>query len=288
MIMTFSNQPLSRLLPLLLVGSPLLGCASSQAPKELVDARTAYTQAQGGYAKDLSPAQLHEAKVALDSAERSFSDDGDSPATRDQAYVATRKAEQADAEGATQHFQRELEATKQRQTQQQAKAAERATAELSTTRQELVQEKTAREAADQRAREALEQLSAANANVKHEERGTVITLPGNVLFTSGKSVLMPGAQSSLNQVADALKTQGTAKILVEGHTDSTGSIETNMALSKARADAVGSYLTSRGVPSDQVTTNGLGPSRPVADNTSAEGRANNRRVEIVVQPGEPR
>jgi outer membrane protein OmpA-like peptidoglycan-associated protein len=288
--MTFPTltRSMTRILPLILIGSPLFGCASSQAPKELVDARAAYTQAQGGYAKDLSPAELHEAKVALDSAERSFSADGDSQITRDQAYVATRKAEQADAVGATQHFQRELEATKQRQTQQQAKAAERATTELSTTRQELVQEKSAREAADQRARQALEQLSAANTNVKHEERGTVITLPGNVLFASGKSVLMPGAQSSLNQVADALKNQGEAKILVEGHTDSTGSIETNMALSKARADSVGSYLTSRGVPSDQVTTNGLGPSRPVADNTSPEGRANNRRVEIVIQSVEPR
>jgi outer membrane protein OmpA-like peptidoglycan-associated protein len=124
--------------------------------------------------------------------------------------------------------------------------------------------------------------------VKKESRGTVITLSGNVLFASGKSMLLPGAQTSLNQVADALKDQNDAKILVEGHTDSKGSEASNMELSRARAEAVASYLASRGVPKEQITSQGYGPSRPVADNNTPEGRANNRRVEIVVQPQEQR
>jgi outer membrane protein OmpA-like peptidoglycan-associated protein len=283
------KRTVTRLMPLLLAGAPLLACASSQAPKELVDARAAYTRAQTGYARDLSPAALHDAKVALESAERTFADDGDTDQTRDAAYIAARKAELAESDGATQHFQRELHSAKERQGQEQAKAAQAAQVELTKTKEQLAQERSAREQAELRSKQAMENLAAAKAAaVKQEDRGTVITLSGNVLFASGKSALLPGAQNSLNQVADALKTREDTKILVEGHTDSTGSDATNMALSKARADSVGSYLITRGLPAERVTTAGLGPSRPVADNNTAEGRANNRRVEIVVQAVEPR
>jgi outer membrane protein OmpA-like peptidoglycan-associated protein len=285
--MTF-KQTMSRLWPVLLAGSPLVGCAASQAPKELVDARSAYTHAETGYAKEYSPASLHEAKSALDHAEAQFTDNGDSPLTRDSAYVAARKAQLADAQGMTQHYQRELEAAKQQQAKTEAKNAAATQQELTKTKEQLAQEQAGRAQAEQRANEAFERLAAANAAaVKHESRGTVITLSGGVLFASGKSVLLPSAQTSLGQVADALK-QEDNKVVIEGHTDSTGSDATNLALSKARAEAVQSYLVSRGVPADRMTANGLGSSRPVADNNTPEGRANNRRVEIVVQPSEPR
>lgn len=284
-----SNRSTSSILALLLAGAPALGCATTQPPKELLDARAAYVRAENGYAKDLNPASLHSARQALDGAERSFSDDGDSEFTRDRAYVALRKAELADAEGATKHYQRELEASKARSLDAQAKQAQKTEVQLTQTREQLAQESTARKAAEQRAKESLDRLAAANAAaVKKEDRGTVITLSGNVLFASGKSALLPGAQSSLDQVAEALKSSEDSKILVEGHTDSRGSAETNLMLSKARADSVGSYLISRGVTSERVSTQGLGPNRPVADNNSPEGRANNRRVEIIVQNQEPR
>jgi len=287
--MNFTKR-MSRLWPVLLAGAPLLGCAASQAPKELVDARAAYTHAETGYAKEYSPASLHEAKTALDHAEAQFSDNGDSPITRDTAYVATRKAEMADAQGMTQHYQRELEAAKQQQGKMEAKNAAATQQELAKTKEQLAQEQAARREAEQRSNEALDKLAAANAAaVKHESRGTVITLSGGVLFASGKSVLLPGAQNGLNQVAEALKAQPDTKLLVEGHTDSTGSDQTNLALSKARAEAVQSYLASHGIAQDRMTANGLGASRPIADNNTPEGRANNRRVEIIVQPpSEPR
>ena len=69
---------------------------------------------------------------------------------------------------------------------------------------------------------------------------------------------------------------------LQGYTDSRGSSSRNLDLSQRRAEAVRSYLVSRGVPSDRIVAKGMGPDRPVADNTSAEGRAQNRRVEIVV------
>jgi outer membrane protein OmpA-like peptidoglycan-associated protein len=89
-------------------------------------------------------------------------------------------------------------------------------------------------------------------------------------------------------VADALKDDEGKHILIEGHTDSRGSEATNLALSQQRANSVRDYFVSRGIPTERITANGLGSNRPVADNSSAEGRADNRRVEIVIQPIEPK
>jgi len=72
------------------------------------------------------------------------------------------------------------------------------------------------------------------------------------------------------------------KLTIEGHTDSQGSSAFNQDLSQRRANAVRSYIISRGYPSDLVVAQGIGKDRPVADNTSPEGRANNRRVEIII------
>lgn len=265
------------------------GCATTQPSKELLDARDAYARSEHGKAREYNPAALHEAKVALDQAEAAYQNDPDSQAARDSAYVALRRAERAEIEASTLAWNKRKEQAQSAQTQAQAKGLAKAENELATTKQQLQQEKTAREAAEARSKETLAKLAAANAAaVKEEPRGTVITLAGGVLFASNKSELLPGAQNSLTQIAEALRDDESKKILIEGHTDSRGSAATNQALSKARADAVASFFTSRGVASDRITTAGLGPSRPVADNNTAEGRANNRRVEIVIQPGEPK
>jgi outer membrane protein OmpA-like peptidoglycan-associated protein len=77
-------------------------------------------------------------------------------------------------------------------------------------------------------------------------------------------------------------------MIVEGHTDSQGSEASNQELSQRRAQSVRDYLVSRGVPNDIISATGVGQHRPVSDNTTATGRANNRRVEIIVQPVEKR
>ena len=100
----------------------------------------------------------------------------------------------------------------------------------------------------------------------------------------GKYELLPIAQSKLDDVAKALKEQGFKAILVEGHTDSRGSAKMNEELSLQRAEAVRAHLISRGIPSDKIKAVGIGPARPIASNDTAEGRANNRRVELVVTP----
>ena len=106
-----------------------------------------------------------------------------------------------------------------------------------------------------------------------------------MLFASNESTLLPAAVLKLNDVADALiKGNPDANITIEGHTDSQGQRQYNMELGQKRADAVKAQLVARGVAADRITSVGIGPDRPIADNKSAEGRANNRRVEIIVDP----
>jgi outer membrane protein OmpA-like peptidoglycan-associated protein len=259
------------------------GCGASAPPRELVDARNAYKRAEAGPAAKIVPAELHGAKTALDQAEAAFRDDGVSDRTKDLAYVAQRKAENAEAlAGDAANTQQREKAVADAQ-QLRVSNAQRTQSELAQTKETLGREKQARADAERRAKEAMENLARVAA-IKEEARGTVITLSGGVLFASGKWELLPLAQEKLGQVAQALKEQEDATIVVEGHTDSLGSASANQELSQNRARSVRDYLVSRGLPSERVTAVGYGPDRPIADNKSAEGRANNRRVEIIVQP----
>jgi OOP family OmpA-OmpF porin len=103
-----------------------------------------------------------------------------------------------------------------------------------------------------------------------------------ILFESGKSDVKPESTPTLKAIAAALKAHPELKVEIQGHTDNVGSAASNMALSQARADAVTAALTSDyGVSADQLTAKGYGDTKPVAKNATPEGRANNRRVEIV-------
>lgn len=160
---------------------------------------------------------------------------------------------------------------------------DRADAELAKQQAETVKQgKQDLSDSEKRTAEAMAAL-AALAAVREEERGLVITLSGGVLFQSAKATLLSSAKEKLNQVADALLTVRTRKLIVEGHTDSRGSASYNQGLSQRRADSVRDYLVQRGYPADLIQARGNGEGSPIADNASAEGRANNRRVEIVIQ-----
>ena len=278
--------------PFALVGLVgLVGCGSTLPPKELVDARAQYQSASKGPAAQQSPAELHVAKQSLDVAERSFADDGDSPTTKDYSYIAIRKAQLADASARAALAIKEKEAAEREAQNVQASQLSDARSQLNTTKNslektqdQLAREKAAREEAERKAALALADLSRL-ASVKQESRGMVITLSGGVLFASNESTLLPAAVLKLNDVADALiKGNPDANITVEGHTDSQGQRQYNMDLGQKRADAVKAQLVARGVASDRIKSVGIGPDRPIAPNTSPEGRANNRRVEIIVQP----
>jgi len=266
----------------------LAGCAASVPPTELVNARQAYQHATTGQAALLVPAELHKAQEALAIAEKSFLDEPQSFRTRDLAYVADRKAKMAEAlatiaagNATTAKANKDYQATQTeivKNTKEDLAASERSGV---LKAEQLAAEQQVRIDAEKRAADAQAEL-AKLAAVKEEARGLVITLSGSVLFASSKSELLPAAQSRLNQVAEALMATKERKLTVEGHTDSQGSSSYNQVLSQQRADAVRSYIISRGYPAELIQAQGIGKDRPVADNGNPEGRANNRRVEIIV------
>jgi outer membrane protein OmpA-like peptidoglycan-associated protein len=261
-------------------GALLMACGGAAVPpQELVDARAAFAQASKGPAADLAPAQLDTAKQSLDGAQRSFDEEGPTQATKDLAYVAQRRAEIAAAEGGREKAERKRAAADKDLKNTQAQGLEN----YQKTKEALAAEKVARAEAERKAAIALASL-AEIAKVKEESRGVVITLSGSVLFGTGKSDLLPIAKEKLNQVAKALTDQGFKAIVVQGYTDSVGSASDNDSLSLRRAQSVRDYLVTRGIPSEKATAEGKGSSNPVADNKTPDGRAENRRVEIVVTP----
>jgi outer membrane protein OmpA-like peptidoglycan-associated protein len=116
-------------------------------------------------------------------------------------------------------------------------------------------------------------------------RGAVMSLPG-ISFETGKAALKPSAQITLAKLAGIAQVFPNINLRVEGYTDSTGKAETNQKLSEARAKSVYDFLKAQGVADTRLAFQGLGPANPVADNATKEGRAKNRRVEIVAAAGE--
>jgi outer membrane protein OmpA-like peptidoglycan-associated protein len=272
------------------------GACASFVPKELVNARTANQRANAGQAAQIAQSELHQANTALAQAEKAFEKDDDSYTTRDLAYVAERKAQFAEATASILVEQKDQQGSandlRNAQGQANAKTEQKLTSTEAAllasqqggaiTAERLTAEQAARVAAEKRATDAQAAL-AKLAAVKDEPRGMVITLSGSVLFASNQSTILPEARARIDQVADVLLASRERNLTVEGHTDSQGSDSKNLELSQRRADAVRDYLIQRTYGADLIKANGRGETQPVADNASAEGRANNRRVEIIIE-----
>jgi len=140
-------------------------------------------------------------------------------------------------------------------------------------------------AAQQRAQELESAL--ADLQAKKTDRGLVITL-GDVLFATGRADLKSGARRSLEKLSAFLHEYPQRSVQIEGFTDSVGTDDYNQGLSERRAGAVRDALTSMGISSDRIQTRGLGKSSPVADNESATGRQQNRRVEVIISESDGR
>ncbi|MDB4964942.1 MAG: hypothetical protein JWN44_631 [Myxococcales bacterium] len=276
------------------------GCATTP-PTELRDARAEYERARTGAAAQLAPADLHRAEQALAQAEQAFAEDPRAPVTVDLAYAAQREAEVAESaarsaqvaqkraadEAAIAAAQRDLQ-TQRQAAQTQAESATQARADAERRAQEAAAQRQVAEAQVQQERASREQTEAALhrveqfATVSNEARGRVITLNGSILFASGTADLLPAARTRLDEVAQALKTEHGSRFTVEGFTDSRGPATRNQQLSEARANSVRDYLISQGVDEDHMRAVGRGEDEPVASNATPDGRANNRRVEIII------
>ncbi|WP_239351524.1 OmpA family protein [Snodgrassella communis] len=129
-----------------------------------------------------------------------------------------------------------------------------------------------------------QKLANTNVDVQRDGNQIKLVMPENVTFATNSSELSGSATSSLSSVAEVLAKYVDTNITIAGYTDSTGNDSINIPLSQRRAQAVSSFLTSRGVAYNRISAAGYGSASPIASNATVEGRAKNRRVEIRVNP----
>ncbi len=213
----------------------------------------------------------NERKAAADREAQARADAQAQQAAAAQAQAQAEQAQQAQQQAELARQQSELA---QQQATQQAQQAEQARQQAEQQRQQAENDK-----AQMRAR-MLQQLNQV-LQTRDTARGLIVNMP-DVLFDTGKADLKSSARERLAKVAGILIAYPDIHVEIDGYTDSTGSLEFNERLSQQRAESVRSYLASQGVNSASITTQGFGPSQPIASNDTAAGRQQNRRVELVV------
>jgi outer membrane protein OmpA-like peptidoglycan-associated protein len=290
------RHPTSYLVVIAAAAALLAGCASTpRHSPELARARNAVeTLSSQPQADEAAGPDLRAARAELQRAETALRT-GEPMRNVDQlAYLALRHAQagqarvdaarsQAEVARATEDRQRLLLEAQKRQATAAQQEAQSAKEQVQAARSEAQQAHAQAQAAQQQLateRQQYQQLQRSQLGARQTGQGMVVTL-SNVLFSTGKATLQPGAHLQLDRLASYLKDHPKERVLIEGNTDNTGSAAYNQQLSAARAQAVAQALELRGVPQSQYQTIGLGEAYPVASNDDAAGRQQNRRVDIV-------
>jgi outer membrane protein OmpA-like peptidoglycan-associated protein len=280
------------------VASILLTTACSTAPVKpdgAADARVRLTQLQSDpNLASRAPVEIKDADAAVRAAEQP---ELNKELAEHRVYMADRKVDTAKALAETRFAEdQRVVLTAQRDRARldaRTQEADAAKGQAATARAEGAEQKAAADQA--RIDASTAQLAAANSEqqatelqrqidvlqAKPTDRGLVLTL-GDVLFTTGRADLKAGATDNLNKLVAFLDKYPDRSIAIQGYTDSMGSEDYNQGLSERRADSVKSYLTGQGIGSTRITASGKGRSDPVADNDSAAGRQQNRRVEVII------
>ena len=275
-----------------------------RSPLELYEAMNAIQIADAAGAEKYASDTMTTAKTALQNAQDTDLHKKDRKETITFAREAVQAAEdariitirkiKAEDDAAAQQARQSAEeqaqqsqlAAQQAQAIAQQQAEERAKAEEATRRAQEAQqaaEQSAQQASQQatQMRERLRQQLNQVLQTTETARGLIVNM-SDVLFDFNKYTLKPEAREKLAKVSGILLAYPGLKLQVEGYTDSVGSDDYNQKLSEQRADGVRDYLVAQSVPDANVTAKGYGKSDPVADNSTNEGRAENRRVELVV------
>jgi outer membrane protein OmpA-like peptidoglycan-associated protein len=263
-------------------------------PVALVQAERAMAVAERTGAAALNPKAMEEAKRNLAQATNSATGGGSAKVVSDYARRTValsaeamrdygRKVE-ADAEAAKKAALADSQMTVAQLRDAQAKLeADKARLEADKAKLLADQAQLQKEKAELEGR--LKNSMSSIMETRDSARGAVMSLPG-ISFETGKAALKPSAQITLAKLAGIAQVFQTVNLRVEGFTDNVGSAATNQKLSEARAKAVYDFLKAQGVADTRLAFQGLGPANPVADNATADGRAKNRRVEIVAAVGE--
>jgi outer membrane protein OmpA-like peptidoglycan-associated protein len=187
------------------------------------------------------------------------------------------------AQSAAQQAQIEAQQQALKRAQADAQAAQAQAAAANARAAQVAAEHSAQQATDQteQMRERLRAQLGQVLQTQETARGLIVNM-SDVLFDSGKYTLKPEAREKLAKVSGILLAYPNLKVQVEGYTDNVGGDQYNLTLSQQRGDAVRAYLVSQGVSPDNISATGYGMSSPIADNATSAGRAQNRRVQMVV------
>ena len=234
------------------LGLALAGCSTPQESPQLLQAREGFLSLQQNpESNTLAAVETRAASNALDSANQASLHSRTDPKVEQLAYIATQKIAFAEQTIVGRKTDAQLDGIAVQRTQVQLDVR---TAQL----------------------KALQAM-----NAKPSDRGQTVTF-GDVLFDTAKAELKAGSQRNLQVLADFLAQNPERQIRVEGFTDSTGGDAFNQRLSERRAQAVARGLEQLGVGIERITVIGYGKQFPVADNTSAQSRQLNRRVEVII------
>ena len=286
------------LLPFGLLLLFVAGCAPSQkemmAKDQMDRAKKAYAEAKANpNVEAYAPMELQEAGKAVQEAEKAK----EAEDILQLGYIAERKTQFAVTVADGKVAERDIDKLNVEKAELVAKKqtleAERAKQEAGKAMNEAEQARMAAAAEAERAAIAKKQAEKAKAesdqlmkelaNLKAQqtERGLVLTM-GDVLFATGKSDLSPDANKGVATLADFLKKNPNRNVLIEGYTDDVGKDDYNLALSQKRADSVKARLVGAGIEAGRITTVGYGKKFPVADNNTKAGKAQNRRVDVII------
>jgi len=248
--------------------------AARKAEMAALEERASSAEQQATAAQQQAVAAQQQAEAARQQAEASQQQ---AMTAQQQLDIATQQ--KAEAAAAITAAQAELTRLAEEKAQLAAEKArlEQSVAEESARAEKLKQEK---EELSSRLQGALSRV----AETTSTARGLIVNLP-DILFDLNQATLKPGAREVIAKLSGILLMMPELNLRIEGHTDSTGSREYNQTLSEKRALSVQDFLMSQGIDSKRITAVGYGWDRPVADNSTAEGRSKNRRVEIVIGEG---
>lgn len=284
----------------------LAACATTRSDPALINARDAVDQmARDPLVARFAAVESTRAQDAMRRAEAAALSEQSRDEVAHRSYVAQQLAasaiSQADARSAEQRLQqanvarekmileaRTRDATVAQSQAQQAQAqaqqaqsqAQQAQQETKRAQDQVGVAQSAAAEQERRAEELKRQLQEFSA--KQTDRGSVVTLGSDVLFDVDKAELRPGARRSVQRLAEVLQQHPDRKVTVEGFTDSTGSAEYNLELSRRRAESVRAALAREGVPEQNIEIQPHGQDYPVANNATPVGRQMNRRVEIII------
>ena len=289
------------------LGNPLALTPDPKVPLEVYEARNAVDVARSRAADKYAPEIFSKAEGSLKIMENSLATKQDKNTIMSNARQTVQFAEDARALSVVRQEQqriaqeREAAAAKARAEAEAKAAAEAAEAKRIADEKaaEAKRKADAEIAAQEAAKRAAQQQAATAEREKHElrarlleqfnrvlpttdtPRGLVVNM-GDVLFDTGKSDLRPQAREALAKLSGIVLNYPSLRLAIEGYTDSTGTPQFNQTLSDKRAASVRDYLVAQGLSADSLTSQGFGENNPVADNSTAQGRQQNRRVQIVV------